>query len=837
MKSRKSGRSHRMVQRQRTRISFRQIAVISSSMIAVLTVGCFMYFNFSNVEESHAAVAGDYRSKTTGNWNSTSTWERFSGTNWVAATATPNSSNGEITIRNNHTVTVTADVTVDQLIIASGGTVTVNSSRTITLANSTGTDASITGTLKSSGNITLSSGADISFENGGKYQHNFSTTAGTIPTATWNTGSTCEVIGYTTNTATPAGLASSFYNFTWNCPLQLGTITLLGNPTTVNGNFTIAGTGLGSLRWSDAGATMSVGNFIFSSGYFTLSTLHNDSSFLNIAGNYTQSGGVFTIVTGNASNAFINLSGNLTHSGGTITVDGNTISDGYFNFIKNGTQTFTASLTAIVSGRVNYDVRDNSIVNPGGSLFTGGGTFEVSDGGTLMIDNILGISSTGPTGQVLVTRTRTFSTQGNYIYCGTLPQITGTGLPSTVNDLTINNSSNVTLTDDVAVSNIFTLTSGKLVTGANEVSLLSTSVSSITGYSDSKYVIGNLRRSISSTGTYDFPVGNSSYYELITVTFSSVTGFNSVKANFNSTNPLTALFPLSGIFVAGFPIQEMLDHGYWTLTPNAAMTGGLYGVTLNSKGASNNDGSAIDYCVLKRANSSSPWQSLGTHDPSLQSITNGIVKSVRTELTSFSDFAAGKKSAGALPIELKFFKAKLKNGKVDLDWATASEVNNNFFSIERSSNGKDFILLSTQPGAGNSTQALYYHDEDANPLQGYSFYRLKQTDYDGKFTYSNVESIKNNDKNASDEDIFEITSVGPNPFSDYFDLAFRMEQQVKVELRLYNSTGQMVFQDFVDSNDGITQYHFEDQKSLMKGVYYLNLVYLDKKVVQKLIKN
>jgi hypothetical protein len=64
-----------------------------------------------------------------------------------------------------------------------------------------------------------------------------------------------------------------------------------------------------------------------------------------------------------------------------------------------------------------------------------------------------------------------------------------------------------------------------------------------------------------------------------------------------------------------------------------------------------------------------------------------------------------------------------------------------------------------------------------------------------------------------------------------------MEQQAKVELRLYNSTGQMVFQDFIDSNDGITQYHYEDQKGLMKGVYYLNLVYLDKKVVQKLIKN
>jgi hypothetical protein len=92
---------------------------------------------------------------------------------------------------------------------------------------------------------------------------------------------------------------------------------------------------------------------------------------------------------------------------------------------------------------------------------------------------------------------------------------------------------------------------------------------------------------------------------------------------------------------------------------------------------------------------------------------------------------------GTLPIELVSFDAgKNEEQRVTLTWVTASEINNNFFTIERSKNGFDFVPILNIPGAGNSTSTLHYSIEDENPLEGDNYYRLKQTDYDGAFTYS-----------------------------------------------------------------------------------------------------
>ena len=80
---------------------------------------------------------GDYRSLQTGNWNSTTTWERWDGFTWVTpAPSTPTSGNGAITIQNGHTVTVTGNVAVDQVVVDAGGQITVNSG-VITVDSST----------------------------------------------------------------------------------------------------------------------------------------------------------------------------------------------------------------------------------------------------------------------------------------------------------------------------------------------------------------------------------------------------------------------------------------------------------------------------------------------------------------------------------------------------------------------------------------------------------------------------------------------------------------------------------------------------------------------------
>ena len=95
-----------------------------------------------------------------------------------------------------------------------------------------------------------------------------------------------------------------------------------------------------------------------------------------------------------------------------------------------------------------------------------------------------------------------------------------------------------------------------------------------------------------------------------------------------------------------------------------------------------------------------------------------------------------------LPIELISFEANLNEDRVDIKWVTASEINNDYFTIEKSKDGKSWEKLLIVSGAGNSNQVLEYYDIDYNPFKGISYYRLKQTDYNGKFAYSNVVPVK-----------------------------------------------------------------------------------------------
>jgi len=96
----------------------------------------------------------------------------------------------------------------------------------------------------------------------------------------------------------------------------------------------------------------------------------------------------------------------------------------------------------------------------------------------------------------------------------------------------------------------------------------------------------------------------------------------------------------------------------------------------------------------------------------------------------------------ALPIELLNFNATaLNNDQVELDWQTATEINNDYFTIERSESGLIWKELAMVNGAGNSSQMLNYNTVDENPYSEVSYYRLKQTDYDGNFEYSKEVSV------------------------------------------------------------------------------------------------
>jgi hypothetical protein len=95
-----------------------------------------------------------------------------------------------------------------------------------------------------------------------------------------------------------------------------------------------------------------------------------------------------------------------------------------------------------------------------------------------------------------------------------------------------------------------------------------------------------------------------------------------------------------------------------------------------------------------------------------------------------------------LPVELLSFKAELtKRNTTVLSWETATELNNDYFTVERSEDGRYWEELGEVEGAGTTSEPRSYGFLDPSPYVGYTYYRLKQTDYDGSFSYSEMESV------------------------------------------------------------------------------------------------
>jgi hypothetical protein len=120
------------------------------------------------------------------------------------------------------------------------------------------------------------------------------------------------------------------------------------------------------------------------------------------------------------------------------------------------------------------------------------------------------------------------------------------------------------------------------------------------------------------------------------------------------------------------------------------------------------------------------------------SITAGTI--TWNGLYSFSDIT-GSGGGTPQPITLLSFDAKPNGNKVDIAWSTASEINNDYFVVERSKNASDFDKVATIKGAGNHNGILNYTTVDANPFNGVSYYRLKQVDFDGTVSYSEIRIV------------------------------------------------------------------------------------------------
>jgi hypothetical protein len=551
----------------------------------------------------------------------------------------------------------------------------------------------------------------------------------------------------------------------------------------------------------------------------------NSSSFQPVlaAGSYNvrdvtiNPGATLTLQSG----ATLNVCGNFTNNGNLICQTGSVV-----NFIGTGVQNITGSFVGTdafhhftvtkTSGSVflvnditvNGDLttsNNTSILNTNDKYIRLGGHFDNSNGNSTF-------SNTGTTG------TLEFIGSGLQNYSQGSTQLD-------LNHVVLNNSAGfgagVTLGTDMFIKSAtgtLTLTLGTITTNANRVDVANSGAGSVSNGNTASFVDGNLRRSTLGTGTYYWPVGNvAKGYQLALTSFASNAN-PFIDARFDS-------------WPGGFPIQggsdcattfsmDAMDNGYWTLAGDGSAA--TYDMSLFPLNVTN---VAAGWTIMKQASYAlTGWTLNGVCAASTAAQVN------RNSMTNFSVFGIAQ-SPTPLPIELLYFEGELVGEDNLLTWATVSEQNNDYFTLERSRNGYDFEVLGTIAGAGTSTSILHYNHFDYDPFAGTSYYRLKQTDFDGQYIYSQTIALNRGMQHAVLSDLF------PNPANNSVNFMMNTPKSGTVNVEMYDNSGRLIATQLFEAHVGSNSFNI-DISYFAKGIYstIIRFEHLEKEEITQLIK-
>ncbi|MEQ9050759.1 MAG: T9SS type A sorting domain-containing protein, partial [Marinoscillum sp.] len=183
-------------------------------------------------------------------------------------------------------------------------------------------------------------------------------------------------------------------------------------------------------------------------------------------------------------------------------------------------------------------------------------------------------------------------------------------------------------------------------------------------------------------------------------------------------------------------------------------------------------------------------------------------------VTEFSPWAISGNSV-PLPVELISFKGQQLGSNAHLEWETATERDNDYFEVNKSSDGITFYPIARVQGAGHASTLQHYSHVDQSPTPGVSYYQLRQVDYDGAFSLSKVISVQ-----VIDPD-WDMT-VYPNPASEFIHLVSSTGYSNEISLVLYDQQGRVQMERTL-SEVSANQVFNMDIQALTSGLYILKI--------------
>ncbi len=288
-----------------------------------------------------------------------------------------------------------------------------------------------------------------------------------------------------------------------------------------------------------------------------------------------------------------------------------------------------------------------------------------------------------------------------------------------LNDFTLNGSGDLTLNSPLTIDGNLTLTNGDIISSSSNYVKI-TKNGSISGGSNDSHIVGELKQETESTSAITLPVGDGTNLRPVVLTPSSTDNEIWTVKYYNTAHANTTM---------GSGLHHVSQY-YWDISRTNSVNAVL--------AFDWDQGYAVDAPIdLKLAHYNSgnnEWEDMsavitGSGGNGSASASSGRLTA---NATSFSPFGFGSGSSGnALPIDLISFDGEIVGDDVKFDWVVASQINNDYFTVEKTYDFNEWSEVSRILGVGNTNIEMSYTTYDENPKEGVTYYRLSQTDYDG----------------------------------------------------------------------------------------------------------